>query len=148
MLLIAKIMKPESIPAVTHVDGTGRVQTVTERGNRRYYDLIHTFGEMTGVPVLLNTSFNDNEEPIVETPDDALRCFLKTNIDYLVIGNRLVQKRLWKCKIFLIWPAALKRYLLMRIKKICAASPLMWKMAVTLKRAIFPPRDPQVRVPG
>lgn len=74
------------IPAVTHVDGSGRLQTVTRRLNARYYDLIKHFYEITGVPVLLNTSFNENE-PIVCTPRDAIDCFLKTKIDVLYLGN-------------------------------------------------------------
>ena len=77
------------IPAVTHVDGTARVQTVTRETNPRFYDLLATFGRLTGVPVLLNTSFNV-QEPIVCSPDDAVRCFLRTQVDWLVLGNLLV----------------------------------------------------------
>lgn len=83
--------KQAIIPAVTHVDGTGRLQTVEERINPRYYHLIRQFGEKTGVPVVLNTSFNENE-PIVCTPDEAIDCFTRTKMDALVIGNYLVQK--------------------------------------------------------
>ena len=81
------------VPAVVHADGTGRVQTVTEEGNKWYYNLIKKFGEKTNVPILLNTSFNDRE-PIVETPQDAVNCFSKTNIDYLYFRdcNILVYK--------------------------------------------------------
>lgn len=79
------------IPAVTHVDGTARVQTVTREANPRFYDLLATFGRLTGVPVLLNTSFNV-QEPIVCSPDDAVRCFLRTRVEWLVLGNLLVRQ--------------------------------------------------------
>jgi len=79
------------IPAVIHVDGTARVQTVTRDVNPRFYDLLTAFGCLTGVPVLLNTSFNV-QEPIVCSPDDAVRCFLRTQVDWLVLGNLLVRR--------------------------------------------------------
>jgi carbamoyltransferase len=78
--------KREQIPAVVHVDGTGRLQTVTRQSNSRYYRLIETFWRLTGVPMLLNTSFNENE-PIVCRPEEALDCFLRTRMDVLVLGN-------------------------------------------------------------
>jgi carbamoyltransferase len=81
----------ERIPAVTHQDGTGRLQTVEKDVNPLYWKLIHRFGELTGVPVLINTSFNENE-PIVNTPREALDCFLRTNMDALVIGPYLLLK--------------------------------------------------------
>jgi len=77
----------EQIPAVVHVDGSARVQTVTEEDNPRFHGLLRHFHALTGVPVLLNTSFNRAGEPIVCTPDDAVRCFLKCGIDALVIGD-------------------------------------------------------------
>jgi carbamoyltransferase len=80
------------IPAITHVDGSGRLQTVTEAGNQRYYQLIKKFYDKTGVPMLLNTSFNENE-PVVCTPEEALSCFLRTNMDVLVLGSHLVMRR-------------------------------------------------------
>jgi len=80
------------IPAVTHVNGSGRLQTVTEAQNPRYHRLIRTFGELTGVPILLNTSFNENE-PVVCRPEEALDCFLRTRMDLLVLGNHLVERR-------------------------------------------------------
>lgn len=83
--------KREIIPAVTHVDGTGRLQTVTRQENPRYYDLITTFGKLTGVPVLLNTSFNENE-PVVCTPKEALACFLRTKMDVLVLERSFMDK--------------------------------------------------------
>ena len=89
MLLVAKVKK-DSIPAITHVDGTGRVQTVSRKQNPAFYNLIEEFGKITGVPVVLNTSLNDNGEPIVETPEDALKSFRKTNLDALIIHNYLI----------------------------------------------------------
>ncbi len=83
--------KRSQIPAVTHVDGTGRLQTVTAADNGRYYRLIHRFFERTGVPMVLNTSFNENE-PIVCTPRQALDCFLRTRMDLLVLGDVLVER--------------------------------------------------------
>ncbi|MEX0990755.1 MAG: carbamoyltransferase C-terminal domain-containing protein [Actinomycetota bacterium] len=83
--------KLDVIPAPTHVDGTGRLQTVRRDQNPRYYDLIKAFGERTGVPVLVNTSFNDNE-PICCTPEEAVDCFLRTNMDVLVVGNLFAEK--------------------------------------------------------
>jgi len=80
------------IPAITHVDGSGRLQTVTESGNSRYYRLIKRFYEKTEVPMLLNTSFNENE-PVVCKPEEALACFLRTNMDVLVLGSHLVVRK-------------------------------------------------------
>jgi len=80
------------IPAVTHVDGTARVQTVRREQNPLYYALIQEFEKLTGIPILLNTSFNVAGEPIVETPEDAVRCFRSTEIDVLSIGNYILTK--------------------------------------------------------
>jgi carbamoyltransferase len=80
------------VPSITHVDGTARIQTVTHAQNPRFYELIKSFGEKTGVPILINTSFNVRGEPIVCTPSDAHDCFMRTKIDYLVLGNYLVRK--------------------------------------------------------
>jgi carbamoyltransferase len=85
--------KRNVIPAPTHVDGTARLQTVNRRTNPLYWNLLHAFGEQTGVPVLLNTSFNDNE-PIVCRPEEALDCFRRTQMDVLVMGNCIVEKKL------------------------------------------------------
>lgn len=79
------------IPAVTHVDGTGRLQTVKETGNPKYYRLIQNFYKKTGVPILLNTSFNENE-PIVNSPQEALDCFLRTEMDMLVLENIVIRR--------------------------------------------------------
>ena len=80
------------IPAVTHVDGSGRLQTVDHATNSRYYRLIEAFREMTGVPMVLNTSFNENE-PVVCQPQEALDCFLRTKMDVLVLGNFVVTRQ-------------------------------------------------------
>ena len=79
------------IPAVTHVDGSGRLQTVTELHNPRYYRLIRAFAELTSVPMLLNTSFNENE-PVVCQPSEALNCFLRTGMDVLVLGDHVLRR--------------------------------------------------------
>ena len=95
MLLVPDVLpeKREVIPAVTHEDGTARVQTVTEEFNGRYYRLIKTFGALTGVPVVINTSFNVRGEPIVCTPQDAWNTYVNTGIDVLVIGNHVVTRK-------------------------------------------------------
>lgn len=84
--------KKHLLPAITHVDGTGRIQTVYKETNQRYYDLISRFGQATGVPVVLNTSFNLKGEPIVNTPAEAFNSFYKSGMDYLVLGNYIVDK--------------------------------------------------------
>ena len=85
-------IKRSEIPAVTHVDYSARVQTVTKNTNNRYYDLISKFKEKTGCPVIVNTSFNVRGEPIVNTPTDAFNCFMGTELDYLVIGDCILDK--------------------------------------------------------
>lgn len=85
--------KKPIVPAVVHVDGTGRIQTVTKEANGPFYNLIRKFYERTGVPIILNTSFNINGMPIVETPQDALLCLLSTGIDYCVLEGAIVKKR-------------------------------------------------------
>ncbi len=85
--------KRDLLGAVTHVDGTARIQTVSRKTNERYWDLIHSFEKLTGVPVLLNTSFNNNVEPIVDSVEDAVVCFLTTGLDYLVVGEYLIKKK-------------------------------------------------------
>jgi len=94
-MLIAKPVRPEwrdRIPGIVHVDGTARVQTVREATNARLYRVLREFEALTGVPVLINTSFNVKGEPIVETPQDAMYCFLNTGIDHLVLHDTLVSK--------------------------------------------------------
>ena len=92
MLYVAPVKKLTDIPAVTHVDGTGRLQTVQRELNPRYYRLIEKFGEATGVPVIINTSFNLKGEPIVSTPANALSTFSKSGMDWLVLGRHLITK--------------------------------------------------------
>jgi len=94
MLMVPKVREEARalIPAVTHEDGTGRVQTVTKRDSPLYYDLIAEFGKISGVPIVVNTSFNVRGEPIVCTPENALNCFLRTGMDVLVLGNSIVEK--------------------------------------------------------
>ena len=93
MLLVAQV-RPERriIPAVTHVDGSARIQTVTEETNPRFYRLIEAFDRLTGVPIVLNTSFNVRDQPIVCTPAEAMDCFMRTDMDALVLGDHLVCK--------------------------------------------------------
>jgi len=83
--------KRSAIPAVTHVDGSGRLQTVSKQTNPLYYALIRSFCEKTGVPIILNTSLNENE-PIVRTPAEAISCFLRTEMDALVLGPHLIDR--------------------------------------------------------
>ena len=85
-------IKRSEIPAVTHVDYSARIQTVTQKNNKPYYDLIYKFKEKTGCPVIVNTSFNVRGEPIVNTPTDAFNCFMGTELDYLVIGDCILDK--------------------------------------------------------
>jgi len=93
MLMVYQVREERrgEIPAVTHVDGSGRLQTVSREVNSRYYQLISDFNELTGVPVILNTSFNENE-PVVCTPRHAIDCFLKTKMDVLYLGNHAVRR--------------------------------------------------------
>jgi carbamoyltransferase len=84
--------KRKILPAITHADGSGRLQTVSNRTNPRYYRLIQEFARITGVPLVLNTSFNENE-PIVDTPEQALDCFLRTRMDAIVVGNTIIQRQ-------------------------------------------------------
>lgn len=95
-MLLVKRVRPEwtdKIPGIVHVDGTARIQTVREDQNARLYRLLKEFDAITGVPVLINTSFNVKGEPIVETPDDAIACFLNTGMDYLALHDMLIAKK-------------------------------------------------------
>ena len=85
-------VKRSSIPAVTHVDYSARIQTVHEDTNSRFHKLISRFNNETGIPMLVNTSFNIRGEPIVCTPSDAFNCFMGTNLELLVIGNHIMYK--------------------------------------------------------
>jgi carbamoyltransferase len=94
MLFVAQVKEDKKvIPAVTHVDGSVRLQTIDRDDHPLYYDLIVEFEKITGCPILLNTSFNVRSEPIVCTPIDALKCFLRTDMDYLIIGSYIVDKQ-------------------------------------------------------
>jgi carbamoyltransferase len=83
--------KRAAVPAVTHVDGSGRLQAVTRWSNPRYWRLIEAFRDLTSVPMVLNTSFNENE-PVVCTPQEALDCFLRTRMDFLVLGDVVISR--------------------------------------------------------
>lgn len=85
----------DQLPAITHVDGSARLQTVNKDDNPRYWELIEVFGSKTGIPILLNTSFNNNAEPIVDSIDDAVVCYLTSGLDYLVVGDYLITKKAW-----------------------------------------------------
>ena len=94
MLLVFDVLEHqrERVPAITHADGTARVQTVSAADNPLYHRLISRFDEITGVPMVVNTSFNDNEEPIVCTPAEAVNCYLRTEMDALALGPFWTQK--------------------------------------------------------
>ena len=89
---IDEIKQPEKIPAVTHVDGTGRLQSVSRDSNPLYYDLINEFYKITDVPVIINTSMNVMGEPIVNTPEQAFNMLTKTDMDYAILGNHIISK--------------------------------------------------------
>jgi carbamoyltransferase len=95
MLMVYPIKKEKQklIPAVTHVDGSGRLQTIRREQNPRYYDVIKEFGKLTKVPILINTSYNIRGEPIVCTPHDAYRCMMGTGIDCLVMDKFLIWRK-------------------------------------------------------
>ena len=88
---LVKENKKKIIPGVVHIDGSGRLQTVTKEQNIHYYNLINAFYDLTKVPILLNTSFNENE-PIVNNPIEAIECYERTNMDMLAIGNWIIQR--------------------------------------------------------
>lgn len=95
MIYVVNVKKEQQqlLGAVTHVDGTARIQTVSQTTNPQFWQLIHQFSQQTGVPILLNTSFNNNAEPIVNTVDDAIVCFLTTKLHYLVVGDHLITRQ-------------------------------------------------------
>ena len=86
-------IKRSILPAITHVDYSARIQTVDKINNKKYFDLINAFKEITGIGVLVNTSFNIRGEPIVSSPLDAFNCFMGTDLDYLVIGDYILDKQ-------------------------------------------------------
>jgi carbamoyltransferase len=95
MTMVARVKEHQAalLGATTHVDRSARLQTVSKRTNRKFWNLIEAFGEITGVPVLLNTSFNNNAEPIVDNVTDAIVTFLTTKLDFLVVGDYLIRKK-------------------------------------------------------
>jgi carbamoyltransferase len=84
--------KRSDLPSITHIDFSARIQTVHKETNPRYHELISEFKKLTGYGVIVNTSFNVRGEPIVNTPEDAYRCFMRTEMDYLIVGNYLFKK--------------------------------------------------------
>ena len=92
MLLVCQVREGKAIPAITHVDGSARLQTVTPESHPEFHDLIRAFDERTGCPIVINTSFNVRGEPIVCSPEDAYLCFMRTNMDVLVLGNHILLK--------------------------------------------------------
>jgi len=93
MLETCPVRSPLSLPAITHIDGSARVQTVHRETNPQFYDLLVAFEKVSGCPIVLNTSFNVKGEPIVCTPEDALRCFVTSDIDWLVLGNFIIDRK-------------------------------------------------------
>jgi carbamoyltransferase len=95
MTYVVSVKEPwrSGLAAITHIDGTARIQTVTRDSNERYWELLHEVSHYIGYPILLNTSFNSNCEPIVESVEDAIVCYLTTGIDYLIVGDYLVKRR-------------------------------------------------------
>jgi carbamoyltransferase len=92
MLFTARVLDPDLIPAVSHVDASSRIQTVTPAANALVHDLITRFERLTGVPMLLNTSLNGGGEPLVETPEDALKFWQTAPVDMMVIGDRMLTR--------------------------------------------------------
>mgnify|MGYP003870970219 CR=1 FL=1 len=93
MLFTCNVKKPKEIPSCTHVDNTARVQTVKKDDNMKIYSLLQEFEKLSGLPILINTSFNVRGEPIVASVEDAVRCFFNTDMDILVLGNHLLTKK-------------------------------------------------------
>ena len=85
--------KKDKLQAITHVDGTARIQSVTKEYNEKFYNIIYEFFKLSGIPVVINTSFNVKGEPIVCTPMDAIDGFERMNLDYLVMGNYLIKRK-------------------------------------------------------
>lgn len=109
--------KRELLGAITHVDGTARIQTVSKNTNPKYWELISAFQEFTGIPILLNTSFNNNVEPIVDSVKDAVVCFLTTGLHYLVVGNYFISKKEVDDNTYLSFIPSLPAYVELNRKK-------------------------------
>ena len=90
MLYTAQVKQPEKVPSITHIDGSARFQTVTEKSNKHYYNIIKAFGELTGVPVLLNTSLNGNGQPILETEEDAREFYKNSKLNMMIINGDII----------------------------------------------------------
>lgn len=140
-------VRPEArsqLGAVTHIDGTARVQTVSKATNPRYWELIHAFEKITGVPILLNTSFNNNVEPIIDSVEEAIACFLTTGIHYLVVGNYLVSKSelpaadaAWRVLAPSLPPS---RKLVMRVRNLAPGRlETVWELQSTVNRFFSQP---------
>jgi carbamoyltransferase len=95
MLLVAQVKenKKQEIPAAVHIDNSSRIQTIERSQRSLYYDIVNAFYQKTGCPVIINTSFNTRNEPIVLNPQDAYQCFKSSDIDYLLMGRFLVDKK-------------------------------------------------------
>jgi len=117
------------LPAIVHVDNTSRVQTISPEWTPVFYKLVQRFGEVAGVPAVLNTSFNDSGEPLVETPEDALKCFLNTDIDCLVIHNILIQKNIFHALVYRPF-TRLRRHIWNFLRKCKRAFVIMPRMLI------------------
>jgi len=131
--------------AITHVDGTARIQTVSRKTNLRFWKLIEAFGARTGVPIVLNTSFNNNTEPIVDSIDDAVSCFLTTGLDHLVVGDYLIRKKpdlAWRdyLKLKVSLPRSVSLY---HKRAASSAGTLTDSFYVGITRVVFPQRESQ-----
>ena len=124
MTFIVKVRadKQRILGATTHVDGTARIQTVSQRTNRRFWELIDEFRKLTQIPVLLNTSFNNNAEPIIDSVNDALVCYLTTGLQYLIVGNYLIRKKQVDAKAYLGLLPSLPLYTTLIQKTQCTSS--------------------------
>ena len=109
--------------AVTHTDGTARIQTVSRKDNPKFWQLIHDFQQRTGIPILLNTSFNNNAEPIVNDAQNAVVCFLTTKIQYLVIGDYLISKQEKDSRSYLdLYPVMPQYVIVEKVIKYCKST--------------------------
>jgi hypothetical protein len=136
MLLAAKVLEPLAIPEVTHVDQTARVQTVTAEQNQTLFNLLSAFEARSGCPVLINTSFNVRGQPIVGSEFDAIDCFLRTQLDALVIGTTLYQKIAPTTGVPDDWEVARKA----RIDLTHKPSTLFQRIAAAVQTMMFPVR--------
>ena len=148
MLLIAKVVAKQPLPAITHVDNTARVQTITQADNGIYYEVVKAYYELTGVPVILNTSFNVAGEPIVETPEDAIYCFISTNINYLVLGDIILRKHPLRCLILKTWPQDIKRISYTKLRNFYKRFPCLSYVKKKFEFLFVKKQPENVKVPG